>query len=483
MDKLLLNDILKVLAQPSCETNPWISGISVNSRLVQSGDLFIARPGAEQFIPQAIAAGAAAIMCSRMPEDDVVVPVVLVAEPQLSLIAILNAFYGDAIESMDIIAITGTNGKTSCAHFITQALSRNIRSAMIGTLGYGELNDICYTGYTTPDVAEVYRILAGFAKQGIHNAVMEVSSHALEQGRVEGLAFRAVVFTNLSQDHLDYHHSMEEYFQAKLKLFTDYTADVAVINMDDPYGRQIINALPDADKIVVYGCDIAVPQQAYVLARDVRETRDGVRFQLVSSWGEFVIHSRLYGKYNVYNLLAVAAVLFKLNYAADNVVAILQSIEPVAGRLENYSQVGHPHVFVDFAHTPDALDKTLQALQHSFGVDIYCVFGCGGDRDREKRPLMGAVASRYCKQVIITDDNPRSEDPAAIAADIVRGIVPGTDYIVEHDRRKAITLAIETAAEGDVVLIAGKGHETTQTIGNQVLPFSDSDVVKEVLAA
>lgn len=467
----------------SPEANPYISGITLDSRKVRAGDLFVAIGQGKKFIEQAISAGAVAVVMDTRPETEIGVPVVYNALIGEMLGLLLARFYKIRAEKNRITGITGTNGKTSCAHFLSQAISRKDKCGMIGTLGYGELNNLHSTGFTTPNIDEVYRIISELQKCNINNIVMEVSSHALEQDRIAGLEFESVVFTNLTQDHLDYHQNMDEYFSAKLKLFTNYKYNFSVINADDIYGQKIIDSIEDKNSIVSYGINNKNKTNQFVFADSIELDESGISFTVKSSWGEFKAKSHLYGEFNVYNLLAVIAVLLRTNWSVDDVVDVIGELKPVSGRLEDYRNSGYPRVFIDFAHTPDALEKTIDAIKQSFATDVYCVFGCGGERDKQKRPLMGAIASEKCKFVILTDDNPRSEDPQQIINDISSGISDSETYTIIHNRREAISRAIEMAGEEDVVLVAGKGHETVQIIGNECHEFNDAEVVQEVLVA
>ncbi|MCK9564257.1 MAG: UDP-N-acetylmuramoyl-L-alanyl-D-glutamate--2,6-diaminopimelate ligase, partial [Bacteroidales bacterium] len=395
------------------------------------------------------------------------------------LSAIAGRFYGNPGAALRLTAITGTNGKTSCSYLLGQLLEMlGERAGIVGTLGYGLMGHgltnsgapLVATGMTTPDAVETQRILAAFVEQGATVATLEVSSHSLDQYRVAALPFDTAVFTNLSRDHLDYHGTLDAYGAAKARLFAWRGLRHAVINRDDAFGRQLLAGLPAG----VAALDYSLCEAAAVRASDIVYSQRGVSARLDTPWGRGMLSSPLLGEFNLSNLLAVVAAACAQGHSLDRVLALIPALKPVSGRMEIVSgpAAGRPQVVVDYAHTPDALEKALLALRRHCAGRLWCLFGCGGDRDTGKRPLMGAVAARLADQVVVTSDNPRSEQPDAIIADILAGM-PGVDAVVEADRHTAILNTVLAAGPGDTVLIAGKGHEDYQQVGGDRLPFSD----------
>jgi len=380
-------------------------------------------------------------------------------------------------DSLSYIGVTGTNGKTSCTWWLAQLLRDfGKRPGLIGTLGCGVWSSdkpvvMQETGYTTPDAKLLQKILAEFVQQGATHVVMEVSSHGLEQGRVKGVKFSTALFTNLSRDHLDYHGTMEKYGAAKARLFQVSGLKNAVVNVDDPFGRTLAAEIKTAT-VIRYSISDA---SADVYLRDLHIDAEGVRGNLVSPWGQAKIFSPVIGEFNVSNLLGVISVLCAEGFALSSVADAIGNLQSPPGRLQRVSvdkQNEAIQVFVDFAHSPDALEKILTTLKPQTKNKLWCVFGCGGDRDVGKRPVMGAVASRLADHVIVTSDNPRSENPRDIIDQILVGMDLHKTTAIE-DRKSAIVHAICQANVGDVVLIAGKGHETYQEIKGTKIPFSD----------
>jgi UDP-N-acetylmuramoyl-L-alanyl-D-glutamate--2,6-diaminopimelate ligase len=395
---------------------------------------------------------------------------------------IASRFFDRPSETLRVIGVTGTNGKTSIVQLLANALDGlGSRAATIGTLGAGLVGAIDAGERTTPDVISVHALLAQFRDAGAQSVAMEVSSHALDQHRVDAVAFDLAVFTNLTRDHLDYHGDMAAYGAAKAKLFAWPGLQAAVINVDDAFGRELAATLPHGVGRYRYGVDGA---DAEIRATAVRTGSDGLRFALATPWGEGEIASPLLGRFNVANLLAVAGCLGALGYTFAQIQDALARLRPVAGRM---SRLGGgdsaPLVVVDYAHTPDALEQALTSLRAHCAGRLVCVFGCGGDRDRGKRPQMGAIAERLADRIIVTDDNPRSEDGDAIVADIVAGLANPRATTIQRDRARAIALALAQARAGDVVLIAGKGHEPYQEIGGVRHAFDDLDVARRTLEA
>jgi len=392
------------------------------------------------------------------------------------------------------VGVTGTNGKTSCSQWIATALSALGRPcAIVGTLGIGMPGKLVHSGFTTPDAPQLQRNLAQLKAQGAEGVAMEVSSHALHQGRVNGVDFDIAIFTNLTQDHLDYHGTFEAYEAAKARLFAWPSLKTAIVNRDDAAGQRLIESLRGKVRTIAYGvempADAAPSADAFLLATQVRATATGTAFHLSSDWGEADVEVGTLGTFNVSNLLSVLGVLLEVGVPFDAAIARIEKLESVNGRMERLGgriQSDEPLVVIDYAHTPDALDKTLTALRpiaEARGGELVCMFGCGGDRDATKRPLMGEIAERLADQVVITSDNPRSEDPVAIIDQIAAGMSEAAKARRVEDRASAILQAIRSAAREDVVVLAGKGHEATQEIMGKKRAFSDQDHARLALAA
>lgn len=473
-----------------------VRGLASDSRKVQSGDVFFAERGGSrhglEFLGTVQAAGALAVVWEP-PYPDLAdmaanaLPLLAVPDLRRKLGLIADRFYQEPSKRLSVVGITGTDGKTSCAHFIAQALSDTDSGpcGLLGTLGIGVYGGaIQPTAHTTPDTLTVQGWLADLAAANRHYAVMEASSHALDQGRVTGVRFSAAVLTNLTRDHLDYHGSVDAYAAAKRRLFLDCSPRWAVLNWDDAFGREIITSLRGkASSVVGYGLgERSTSLERWVWGERLQLSPSGLRLAVRSSWGEGELHVSLLGRFNASNILAALATLLALDMPLSEALARLAKTTPVFGRMEQLGGGDRPLAVVDYAHTPYALEQTLNALREHGNGRLWCVFGCGGDRDPGKRPLMGAIAERLADCVIVTDDNPRTEDPERIIRDILSGIQkpPGTATVI-RDRRAAIARALAEATAGDMVLIAGKGHENYQIIGTQQLPFSDHAVVHESL--
>ncbi len=488
--ELRLSDLLAGdIAVPS-QYDPVITGITLDSRKVQPGDLFLALRGSRvdgcEFINAAMEKGAAAVL-RESPADagfEIRCQIPLIPVPDLGQRAgaVAARFYGTPSAAMQVVGITGTNGKTSCSHFLAQALGGTSPVGVVGTLGSGLFGKLRESGNTTPDPVTLQAQLAQFRDNGARYTVMEVSSHALEQGRVWGVCFDTAVFTNLSRDHLDYHGSMTNYGAAKRKLFTMPGLCRAVINVDDEFGRELLNSLPAGISRCGYTLEGRSGAAVTVAGTELNLSPHGLRMKVQTPWGSCELNSPLLGRFNASNLLAVLSTLLMLDMPLEQAVSRLSQLAPVPGRMDSFGGDERPLVVVDYAHTPEALEQVLITLR-DHGKQLWCVFGCGGDRDRGKRPLMGAVAGKYADQVVITDDNPRTEDPGVIVADILAGIPDSSEVIVCHNRTSAIFTAVQQASAQDVVLVAGKGHEQFQQVGDQKCPFSDRDVVRDALAA
>ncbi|WP_420823633.1 UDP-N-acetylmuramoyl-L-alanyl-D-glutamate--2,6-diaminopimelate ligase [Sulfuricaulis limicola] len=463
--------------------NRGVRGLQTDSRRVQPGDLFLALPGmladGRDYIGDAVASGAGAIAYET---DDgyllrgAPVPAFGVSGLRHKIGVIADRFYGAPSRRLVVVGVTGTNGKTTCTQLLAQALDQPPkRCAVIGTLGSGFPGALNASIHTTPDAVTVQRLLGDYRDLGAAHVAMEVSSHALEQGRVNGVRFHVAVFTNLTRDHLDYHGDMTAYGQAKAKLFAHEGLKYAVINHDDDFGRRLLAGVGAPVACLSYGIE-----GGDVRAREVRPSSEGLWLRIQTPHGETELRSPLIGHFNVYNLLAVLATLLALGVELRDAAARLTRAQAPAGRAERFGGArGLPLVVVDYAHTPDALEKILTALREHTRGKLWCVFGCGGDRDRGKRPVMGEIAERLADTVLLTDDNPRHESGDAIIADIVGGMRAAPRII--RDRRNAIATAIGGATEGDIVLIAGKGHEDYQQVGDERRPYSDRDTVRTLL--
>lgn len=467
--------------------------LTLDSRKVASGDLFIALAGHSTdgrcYIPQAIAQGAAAVLAQAdgvaMPGDICQqhgVPVVYFDQLHQRLSALAGRFYQQPSRHLKLAGVTGTNGKTTTTQLLAQwSQLLGERSAVMGTTGNGLYGHTTPAENTTADALQVQQMLEALVKQGVSFTAMEVSSHGLVQHRVADLHFSASVFTNLSRDHLDYHGDMAAYEAAKWQLFSSHDHGEMIINADDTTGQCWLEQLPQAVAVSLNTFARFDTQRRYVRATRVEYHGQGANIQIASSWGEARIHSRLLGEFNVSNLLLALATMLALGYSLPDLVQSAPRLLPVCGRMEVFSTPGKPTVVVDYAHTPDALEKALQALKLHCVGKLWCVFGCGGDRDRGKRPLMGAIAEQYADLVVVTDDNPRTENPAAIVRDIVSGMLDAGRAQVIAGRAQAVMHVVMHAAAQDVVLIAGKGHEDYQIVGHQRLDYSDRVAVAQLL--
>ncbi len=478
--------------------------LALDSRRIRRGDVFLACPGeagdGRSFIPQAIEAGAAAVLFDDAEgfhwHADWTAPHQPVA--QLSQLAgrIAHDWYAQPDAGLFSVAVTGTNGKTSCTQWLGQALSRDgLPTAVVGTLGVGLYRDggsgaFAVTGYTTPDPVQLHRHLAEQKSQGAQALAIEASSIGLAQGRMDQLHIDCAVLTNFTRDHLDFHGTMEAYEQAKAKLFDWPGLTHAVVNLDDALGPRMIARMRSTNpsvQVLAYTTEGARADGVAVLsASEIRIAQQGTGFLLNSPYGVGPVRTQLIGHFNVSNVLAIAGVLFARGIGFPQVVALLESLVPVTGRMQQLGGVDGPLAVIDYAHTPDALEKalaTLRAVSDARQGALWCVFGCGGDRDPGKRPQMGAVSDR-ADHIIVTSDNPRGEDPAHIIAQIVDG-VPDTDrskWQVIEDRATAILSAIRHAGKNDVILVAGKGHEDYQEIRGRRLAFRDADHASLALA-
>ncbi len=497
-----------------------VTRLVTDSRAVAPGDTFVAYPGSQadgrQFIAQAISKGANAVIweAHNFSWNELwKLPNLAVVDLRHHAGEIADHVYNRPSKKLWMVGITGTNGKTSCAHWVAQSLnSLGRKTALIGTLGNGFADDLQPTLNTTPDAIRLHGLLADYLQQGAQAVAMEVSSHALDQGRVNGVNYDVALLTNLSRDHLDYHGDMQHYAAAKRRLFEWQQLKYAVLNLDDEFGAELAEQLQDAEvEVVGYGLRPLsnFPPQAGERANEksAKASSDaslqlaerlglrmvyggalhmgaqGLSLQVHSSWGGGELRSTLLGRFNAANLLGVLAVLLVSGVTLSDALRELEQMKAVPGRMQTYGGSGRPSVVVDYAHTPDALEKVLVALREVIAADggkLVCVFGCGGDRDRGKRPMMGTVAAKLADVCIVTSDNPRSESPHDIIAAIVSGMREHGYQIIE-DRADAIAQAIHGAHAADTVLLAGKGHEAHQEIKGVKYPFSDAEVAQRAL--
>jgi UDP-N-acetylmuramoyl-L-alanyl-D-glutamate--2,6-diaminopimelate ligase len=476
------------LAQRLSQLGVPLLDLTTDSRQVKRGSVFLAYPGSARdgrdFIADAVARGATAVIWERQGfrwNERWDVPHLAIDDLRSRASEIAGLVYGDPSEQLWMVGVTGTNGKTSVSQWVAQAFDGlGRRAAALGTIGNGLVGERVEAKNTTPDAVVLQRELADYLRRGAKVAAMEVSSHGLDQGRVSGLKFDVAVFTNLTRDHLDYHHTMEAYAEAKYRLFTTRGVGRAVINVDDSWGRRFADRLRESPVDVIdYGL-----VTGRLTASRVTQSEAGLRFRVTGEWGEGEVAVPVLGTFNVANLLAVIGTLLASGVTFADALAAVAKLSPVPGRLERLGGGPAPLVVVDYAHTPDALEKALAALRPALaaGHRLLCVFGCGGERDAGKRPLMGEAAARLADQVFVTSDNPRGEDAQAIIDQIVAG-AKGARVEAIADRQVAIFTAVHHARPGDIVLLAGKGHETYQEIAGVRHPFRDAEVALAALEA
>lgn len=470
-----------------------ITGLGLDSRTIEAGALFLATQGTRQhglqYARQARARGVAAIAWEPGPQatkeylpDDL--PCMLVPGLHQQIGPIARRFYRNPSDRLRVTGVTGTDGKTSVSQFLAQALAQlGIRCGVIGTLGSGIHPALEPEAHTTPDAIRVQALLHGFLEKEIQQVVLEASSHGLKQGRLNGVDMDTAIFTNLGHDHMDYHANREDYENSKRILFQAESLKHAVINVDDAFGRKLAEEADDPVQVVAYSCDMPyTDRQPYVLAREVAASQKGTVIEIDSSWGCSTVDTDLHGTFNVSNLLAVVGALLANGHALDEVITAVSCVQTAPGRMEwVQGSRNAPGVLVDYAHTPQALTSVLQVLRKSCTGRLWCVFGCGGDRDSGKRKHMAQAVESLADHAVVTDDNPRFEDPEDIVQDVVSGFSSAASYSVIHDRRQAIASAIRQAKPGDTVLIAGKGHETLQVIEGERLPFDDRKVAADCL--
>ncbi len=469
-------------------TDIAVRGLSLNSRDIKKGDVFIAVQGSRQHglahVCQALELGASAVLYEPRGASEWLggdrrdVPFIAVEDLNVKVGAIASRFYGEPSSQLQVIGITGTNGKTSCSQFLGQTLER---CGIIGTLGWGVWGHLHQTINTTPDALAIQRMLANLVDDRLATVAMEVSSHGLEQGRVNGIRFQGVVYTNISRDHLDYHSSMERYVQAKLKLLAMPGVKFAVINLDDVYSNQVLAAVPVG--VLVWTSSLrgkTLPSGESVCGDSFRQTLSGIELNLTWRDRQKKVCIPLYGEFNAENALTVITTLLAAGMDFDQAAIKIERLQTIPGRMERYGGGNEPWAFIDYAHTPDALEKVLMGLRKQCEKQLTIVFGCGGDRDAGKRSQMGSIAQQWADRVILTDDNPRGEAPQMIIEAIMEGCRSGGVSVI-HDRALAIKTAINEAGSGDCVVIAGKGHEEYQEVKGRKIPFSDREAVIQAL--
>jgi UDP-N-acetylmuramoyl-L-alanyl-D-glutamate--2,6-diaminopimelate ligase len=512
-----LSNLLSGISKIPITMDVDILGLSLDSRLVKPGDLFFACAGMNQdgreFIADAIKMGARVVLAEENATiQSLNLPIIYIKNLSSHISEIAARFYGNPGKLLKIMGVTGTNGKTSCTYYFAEVLKQlQSRCGIIGTLGNGLYGKIQPGNLTTPDAITVQKILTDFQQQGTIYTAMEVSSHSLTQGRVSAVPFTVGVFTNLTRDHLDYHGSMEAYGNAKKKLFTELSPQYNVINADDEFGRKLIHELTPQKKVYAYSINqnlAAVSSTQVTNATNFKEAANvadlkklfntydsvewitvdevqlnhtGIHANVFTPWGKGEFQTHLIGQFNLSNILAVITTLCLFDIPLPAVLNALANLKPVPGRMETFGGKTKPLVIVDYSHTPDSLEKALLALRDHCPQKLYCVFGCGGNRDRGKRSLMATIAEKFANYVIVTDDNPRTEDPKQIVRDIMQGFVNSGTIVVQHDRAKAIRDVIRGATSGDCILIAGKGAEMYQQIGDEKIPFNDTEEVKKNL--
>ena len=476
-----------------------LNDLILDHRELLPGDVFVALQGhhrdARVYIQEAIAAGAQAVISDAGDDNPVFyleiqeadfdhgVPIVSFPFLKSSLSQLAGRFYQDPSSHMTLLGVTGTNGKTTVSQLMAQWIDLlGYKAAVMGTTGNGFLLDLEPAINTTADPVLMQKKLSHFYQAGATHVALEVSSHGLVQKRVDGIAFDAVVFTNLSRDHLDYHGTMQAYAQAKKRLLTDFDAPVLVINADDPVGSTWLNEIPNAIGVSMSAKAPCSLSRKYLYLTSVKYASNGVTLTFSSSqWGAGEFSAPLVGEFNVMNLLLSLATLLSLGFDKKTLLQTAPKLHPVIGRMEVYHSPNKPMFVVDYAHTPDALEKALHALRRHCSGSLWCVFGCGGDRDAGKRPLMAEIAERFADKVLLTDDNPRSESPEHIVSQMLNGMKNPKNAIVLHDRKKACRYAFENASENDVILVAGKGHEDYQVLKTGRVHYSDRETVHYLL--
>lgn len=498
-----LLDGLVAMQEPGVLANVTPTGLCLDSREVKPGQVFIALTGSNsdgsRFIDQAIAMGAVAVIADTAFVQETLklarekkIPLIHDGLLREKLSDISSRFYGEPSEAMRVIGVTGTDGKTSLSHFIAQALDQPLSApeqhcGLIGTLGFGVFGELKESGHTTPDAIGMQKMLAQLLDLSVHHVVMEASSHGLDQGRVNAVRFDMVMLTNLGRDHLDYHGDLDAYKQAKAKLFAFPGIKYAVLNGDDDFSYELLEKHGKTYAVSLFGLVSAGDRiqksgaADWVLGDQIQWHKDGFLMEVLTPNSQFTVNCPLYGTFNVDNVLALIAALRCFGWKQQEIVDAVGDLQSVNGRMQLHQFDHAATVVIDYAHTPQALKAALLSLQQHCSGRLWCVFGCGGDRDNGKRSEMGAIAEAFADCVIVTDDNPRFEQPSLIVADILKGVKDHSRVMVQHDRVKAIQLALSNAKPSDIVLIAGKGHEEYQLVAGDRIPFSDLHVVETLM--
>ncbi|PSV31708.1 UDP-N-acetylmuramoyl-L-alanyl-D-glutamate--2,6-diaminopimelate ligase [Photobacterium sp. GB-72] len=489
----LLSPWLAIDKLPLELTESQIDAITLDSREVTAGSLFTAVNGhtvdGRRFIDTAIKAGASAIIAEAdgiANEGDIAlkdgVYIVYLQDLNHKLSAIAGRFFDHPDQKLALYAVTGTNGKTTISQLLAQwANLVGYKAGVMGTTGNGLLVDLKPAANTTGSAIEIQQTLAQLVEQGADFAAMEVSSHGLVQGRIRDLHFKASIFTNLSRDHLDYHGNMQNYADAKKSLFTEHQSGIAIINADDAVGASWLKDIPNAVAVAIDPQAVVNHAGLKLWATEVQFSTQGVTIEFDSSWGQGKFTAPLVGSFNATNLLLALATLLATNHSMADLLEKAPQLQAVIGRMEVFQDTDKAMMVVDYAHTPDALEKALQALRVHCDGKLWCIFGCGGDRDSGKRPMMAEVAERLADQIILTDDNPRSEDPKDIVDDMLAGLISPESATIIHDRETACRHALTHASCQDIILVAGKGHEDYQILADRTIHYSDRETVAALL--
>lgn len=486
-------DIKQLITQWSVTLPQEVASLSVNklvldSRKVGRGDIFIAVPGyladGRKFISNAIDSGASAVIAQS---DEIHLhghiaferstPIIYLDDLSNQLSELASKRF--PLHKMKVVGVTGTNGKTTITQIVAQWLNLiEEKSAVMGTAGNGFLDDLQPALNTTGSAIEIYETMSQLEAQGAVVTALETSSHGLVQGRVKALPFAAALFTNLSRDHLDYHGNMEAYEQAKYSLFCDHDCQIKVINADDKIGQKWLNQLPEA---IAVSTQSSQKQSKAMWATNVLYSEKGIQLHFSGNWGEGQLSIPLIGEFNANNVLLAFTTLLAMGYNKDKLIQSASKLAPVIGRMELFQRSDKAKIVVDYAHTPDALEKALQALKIHCQGKLWVIFGCGGDRDKGKRPMMAEIAEKHADRVIMTDDNPRSEDPSLIIQDMMQGLKHPENAMVEHNRFDALNVALSSAKSQDIILLAGKGHEDYQVFAHETIYSSDRDNAQQLL--
>ena len=486
-----LNGVLAALNIAPLEVDKEVTNLTLDSRSIVGGELFVAVPGfssdGRDFIADACKRGAIAVLAEAaddyvLPFECMERPVIPVPELQKKVGLLADRYYRHPSEQVKVVGVTGTNGKTSCCWFLSQLLRKlGTDCALMGTIGKGLPGQMASSVNTTADVLSAHRYIAGLAENNIPALAMEVSSHGLDQGRVDGLTFDVALFTHISRDHLDYHNTLEEYAQAKAKLFSHCQFRHAVIGIDDAFSRMMLDSCPEGSRVTTWSLENT---SADVYASNIQLESQGIRAKIHTPWGEHELNAAMLGRFNLENLLAVIAVLCVQGYPLDKLISAVADLETVPGRMQRFGGVDKPLVLVDYAHTPDAISSVLSSLREHGARRLGCIYGCGGDRDRGKRPEMTRAAVTGADYAVLTSDNPRTESPDAIIADALEGISPEEQVRIEVivDRAEAIAHTVSAAEAGDILVVAGKGHEDYQEVNGVRHHFDDSEQVQQALA-